>query len=61
MQLFKSSTMTWWQMGIFKVSLLSIGVAAGAHWHETFAPYVPWLIGLGVALGIYVAFVWFKE
>jgi hypothetical protein len=61
MQLFKSSTMTWWQMGVFKVSLLSIGAAAGAYWHEAFEPYTLWLVILGGVLGIYTAFAWFKK
>jgi len=30
-KLFGSYTYTWWQMGIFKLSLLSIGLVAGAY------------------------------
>ena len=29
--LFSSYTYTWWQMGVFKVSLLAIGMIAGAY------------------------------
>jgi len=31
MKLFGSYTYTWWQMGIFKLSLLAIGVIGGAY------------------------------
>lgn len=61
MQLFKSKMMTWWQVGILKMSLLSIGVAAGAHWHQAIEPYAIWLVALGIALGIYTAIGWFGK
>ena len=34
MNIFKNYTFSWKQMGIVKLSLLSIGALAGAYWHE---------------------------
>ncbi len=31
MKLFGSYTYTWWQMGVFKLALLAIGMIAGAY------------------------------
>ncbi|MBP9757307.1 MAG: hypothetical protein KBD06_01785 [Candidatus Pacebacteria bacterium] len=59
--MFKSSTLTWWQMGLFKASLLAIGVAIGSNWSEIFLPYTVWLVGVGLVLGLYIAIVWFRE
>lgn len=41
-------------MGIFKLSLLAIGAAIGAHWGEILFPYSLLLIIIGVILAIYV-------
>jgi uncharacterized membrane protein YgaE (UPF0421/DUF939 family) len=54
MKIFKNYTYTWWQMGIFKLSLLAIGAAIGAHWGEILFPYSLLLIIIGVILAIYV-------
>ena len=57
----KSYSFTWWQIGILKVAVLAIGVAIGAHWHELFATWITPLIVLGVVAGIYVAYVTLKQ
>ncbi|MBM3506574.1 MAG: hypothetical protein FJX64_02410 [Alphaproteobacteria bacterium] len=36
MNLFRSYTFTWWQIGVLKLALLGIGVLVGAAWHELF-------------------------
>ncbi len=48
-------------MGIFKVSLVAIGVAIGANWPQVFVPYTVWLVGVGLVLGLYISIVWFRE
>lgn len=50
-----------WQISIFKIALLSIGVAIGAHWPSVFAPYVNTLLILGIVLGMYIAFLALKN
>lgn len=61
MSIFSPHTLTWWQVGIFKIALLAIGVSAGVYWQEVFAPYVGAILIVGVLCGIYIAWVWFKR
>ena len=46
--LFSSYTYTWWQMGVFKVSLLAIGMIAGAY----LAAFVIGFLWLFIALAV---------
>jgi len=32
----KSITLTWWQVGIFKVAAISLGISIGAYWADFF-------------------------
>lgn len=61
MNLFKNYTFTWWQVAIFKIALLAIGVAVGANWPQVFVQYTTILVIIGLAIGIYIAFVSFKK
>lgn len=58
---FKSYTFTWWQIGIFKLALLSIGIAIGAYWSEFFKNYSVPLIIIAVIASIYIMFVSLKQ
>lgn len=61
MAIFREYKYTWWQIGVFKLALLTLGIAIGAYWADVFAPYIGVLIVLGLALGIYIAVISFKE
>lgn len=61
MNIFKNYTFTWWQAGIFKISVICVGVAIGANWPDIFAPYTAMLIAGAVVLGIYIAIISFKK
>lgn len=61
MTLFKSYTYRWWQIGLFKLALLAIGVAIGAYWQEIFLPYLAAVLAVGVVLGVYIALVSFRQ
>lgn len=61
MQLFKSYTFTWWQMGIFKLALLSMGVAIGAYWNELFRGYSIALIVIALIMSAYIAYISLKQ
>lgn len=37
MRLFKSYHLTWWQLGLLKLSMLALGLAVGASWPTAFA------------------------
>lgn len=59
--LFKSYTYTWWQVGIFKLALLAIGVVIGAYWHEFFSANVVSLIIIAVITSGYVWYISLKQ
>ncbi|MCE9541351.1 hypothetical protein K8R03_02205 [Candidatus Kaiserbacteria bacterium] len=61
MNMFKTFSMKWWQVGIFKLSLLSAGVAIGAYWPQVFAPYISALVIIAVIAGLYTWYTWSKE
>jgi len=45
----------------FKLSLLAIGLAAGAYWSKFFLQYLTLLIVIGVVAGVYMLVVWWKQ
>jgi len=61
MNIFSNSTFTWWQIGLFKLSVLTFGIAVGAYWQEIFSQYLTTLLVVAVLSGIYVAYVWFNQ
>lgn len=61
MKLFKPYTYQWWELGVFKVALLLLGIAIGAYWQEAFLPYVALLAAGGVVLGFYVMYISFRQ
>lgn len=61
MKIFKSYTFAWWQMGVFKLALLAIGIAIGATWSQAFLPYTIALVVIGVVLGMYLVVISFKK
>lgn len=57
MNIFKSYTYTWRQIGIFKLSVLAFGIAIGALWHDFFGNYLTILIIIAVIAGIYTGYI----
>jgi len=61
MDLFKNYTFTWWQIGIFKLALLSLGVAIGAYWSEFWSSYLIALIVIAVVASAYIMYTSLKQ
>lgn len=61
MRIIRDYTYTVWQVGALKFAMLSMGVAIGAYWQEIFLPYAIWLFGVGLALGVYMAYISFSD
>ena len=61
MNIFKPTTFTWGQIACLKWAVFLIGIAFGATWPKYFAPYALQLLGVGLALSLYVGYVWFKQ
>lgn len=58
---FKSFTLTWWQGGLLKVSMVSLGLAVGSTWPEIFTGWRNLLLVLCVVPAFYVSYVWLKQ
>jgi hypothetical protein len=58
---FKSFTLTWWQAGLLKLSMASLGLAVGASWPEVFVGWRYLLLALFVVPAFYVSYVWLKQ
>ncbi len=41
MNILKDFTLKWWQAGIFKIALLSLGIIIGSTWPELFRGWTP--------------------
>jgi hypothetical protein len=59
--LFKSFTFAWWQLGLLKLSLLSLGIVVGATWPGVFMGWRDLLVVLFVAPAFYLSYVWLKQ
>lgn len=60
-RLFRARTVSWWQIGLIKLSVLCLGIAMGAYWQSFFAAYLGWLVAIGLLLGVYMAAVWLAD
>ena len=61
MNIFKDFTLKWWQAGIFKFALLSLGIIIGSTWPELFKGWTLVLFLLFLISGGYVTCVWLKQ
>ncbi len=61
MTLFTPLTLTWWQVGLFKLSLLSLGVVMGSTWPELFMGWRDVLVVLFMVPAFYLTYVWFRQ
>jgi hypothetical protein len=58
MNIFKSTTFTWWQLGMLKWTVLFIGLVIGALWPTYIIPFVPVLLVVAAVETIYLIIVW---
>jgi hypothetical protein len=61
MNLFKTFTLKWWQTGLFKLMLLSLGIVIGAAWPGIFSAWRPVLLALFIVPAVYISLVWWKQ
>lgn len=52
MKIFKSYTYKWWQLGIFKLALISFGIVIGVYFHPILNDYlliltILWVVSAG--------------
>jgi hypothetical protein len=58
---FKSFTFAWWQLSLFKLSMVALGLIVGSTWPEVFAGWRGVLLVLFVVPASYVTYLWFKQ
>lgn len=61
MNLFKSYTFSWQEIGIFKVALLAIGIIIGAYWPDFFRGNLTLLVVIALVAGAYSWYVAIKQ
>jgi len=61
MKLLKTFTLKWWETGLFKLGLLSIGIIIGAMWPDIFRQWLVLLWILFIIPSGYVAYIWWKQ
>jgi len=58
---FKSFAFAWWQLSLFKLSMVALGLIVGSTWPEVFASWREVLLVLFVVPAFYVTYLWFKQ
>ncbi len=58
---FKSFTFKWWQVALFKMAMISFGLALGATWSEFFGRWLVWFWLIFLVAGAYVTYAWYKQ
>ncbi len=61
MNIFKDFTLKWWQAGIFKVALLSLGIIIGSMWPELFRGWTTLLLLVFLVSVTYVTCIWWRQ
>jgi len=61
MSIFKSFTMKWWQSGLFKISVVSLGIVIGSAWPHIFKARRRFLLLTYILPGLYLSRVWWKQ
>ena len=61
MNIFKSMTLTWKQIGAFKLCLLSLGIMVGAYFSAFFLQWMVALAVIFVVTAVYIVSVWWKQ
>ena len=61
MRIFKSFTLNWWQTGLFKLSMIALGIIIGVYFKEFF---LPWIVGVTIVWivpALYLVRVWARQ
>ena len=61
MSIFKTLTLKWWQVGLFKLCLLCLGIILGVYFQVFFLRWIAVVAVVCVLTGLYVLKVWWKE
>jgi hypothetical protein len=59
--LFKSFTFAWWQLSLFKLSMVAFGLVVGSTWPSIFVGWRDVLLVVFVVPALYLSYVWLKQ
>lgn len=58
---FRTYVLPWWQVGMTKLALLSIGIAVGTFFNEVLSPWFWVFVAVGAVLGVSAAVLAFSQ
>lgn len=61
MNIFKSFTMKWWQVGLFKLALASFGIILGVYFQEFFLEWIVLVAVIFALSTLYISKIWWKQ
>ena len=61
MNVFRTYTFAWWQLGLLKLSMLALGLTVGSTWPEVVGVWRALLLALFVVPAGYLSYVWLKQ
>ena len=61
MTFLKSFAFAWWQLSLFKLSMVAFGVVVGSTWPGLFVGWRELLLVVFVVPAFYVSYVWMKQ
>lgn len=61
MNILKGMKLSWWQVGIFKVSLITFGIIVGLVWSEFFTSILSLLWVIFAVSALYILYLWWKQ
>jgi uncharacterized membrane protein YoaK (UPF0700 family) len=61
MKMFHDYTFKWWQLGVFKLSLLSIGAIIGSYWSQFVSDYLFLFVTVAVLATAYIIYLALKQ
>jgi hypothetical protein len=61
MDLFKSFTLKWWQGGLFKLSMISLGIILGVYFQTFFLKWIVIVTIIFIVPAIYLFRLWWRQ
>jgi len=61
MKIFKTVSMSTWDIGIIKIAVACMAFAIGSTWPNIFAPYAKILFTIGILAALHALYTWTKK
>ena len=61
MKFFKPITLKFWQVGIFKLSMVSIGIIIGVYFADFLKSWLPLFSAIFALTAVYLLSIWYKQ